>query len=249
MSVRIPWEVREDILNRWAQGESADVIAAETGRGRKSVWNIVDRARKFGDARAASRLPVTEQERRSGGADPNKRAVLAALGAEVNVHGAAYPEALVACLQRQARTGALLMHAYDQAEVVAGAGTIGLEIEEDAGVPDRVLVSVGGGGLIAGIAAWFEGHASVEALEPVLAPTLHAARVAGDCGLVGGVGDEDQAGWHRGRRHGQRHRRGSPEPGQPHRYPGGQHHQRSGRGHARYGGRHDRGWRQCVGAL
>ena len=111
---------------------------------------------------------------------PAKRAVLTALGAEVNVHGAAYPEALEACLKRQARTGALLMHAYDQPEVVAGAGTIGLEIEEDAGVPDRVLVSVGGGGLIAGIAAWFESRSSVEALEPVLAPTLHAARAAGE---------------------------------------------------------------------
>ena len=110
---------------------------------------------------------------------PAKRAVLAARGARVHVRGAAYPEALAACLARQAETGALLMHAYDQVEVVAGAGTIGLEIEEEAGTPDRVLVSVGGGGLIAGIAAWFEGRAAVHALEPVLAPTLHAAREAG----------------------------------------------------------------------
>ncbi len=71
------------------------------------------------------------------------------------------------------------MHAYDQAEVVAGAGTLAAEIEADAGLPDRVLVSVGGGGLIAGVAAWFEGRCRVEALEPVLAPTLHAARAAG----------------------------------------------------------------------
>jgi threonine dehydratase len=71
------------------------------------------------------------------------------------------------------------MHAYDQIEVVAGAGTLGAEIEADAGVPDRVLVSVGGGGLIGGVAAWFEGRCRVEALEPALAPTLHAARAAG----------------------------------------------------------------------
>lgn len=110
---------------------------------------------------------------------PAKRARLAALGAKVVVHGAAYPEALAACLERQAHTGALLMHAYDQLEVVAGAGTLAAEIEQEAGLPDRILVSVGGGGLVAGIAAWCESRTRVEALEPELAPTLHAARAAG----------------------------------------------------------------------
>jgi len=108
-----------------------------------------------------------------------KRAKLAHLGARVTVHGAVYPEALEACLRRQAQTGALLMHAYDQPEVVAGAGTLGLEIEEEAGLPDRALVSVGGGGLVAGLAAWFDSRCLVDALEPTLAPTLHAARAAG----------------------------------------------------------------------
>jgi threonine dehydratase len=110
---------------------------------------------------------------------PAKRARLAALGARVTVEGAVYPEALAACLRRQAQTGALLMHAYDQPEVVAGAGTLGLEIEDEAGLPDRVLVSVGGGGLIAGLAAWFAGRSRIDALEPERAPTLHAARAAG----------------------------------------------------------------------
>lgn len=108
-----------------------------------------------------------------------KREALAALGAFVTVQGAVYDEALAACLQRQAQTGALLMHAYDQPEVVAGAGTLAAEIEAEAGLPDRVLVSVGGGGLIAGVAAWFDRRTRVEALEPVLAPTLHAARERG----------------------------------------------------------------------
>ena len=108
-----------------------------------------------------------------------KRAALAALGATVVVHGAAYADALAACLQRQQDSGALLMHAYDQPEVVAGAGTLGGEIEAEAGLPDRVLVSVGGGGLVAGIAAWFAGRTQVVALEPEQAPTLHAARAAG----------------------------------------------------------------------
>jgi threonine dehydratase len=108
-----------------------------------------------------------------------KRAALAALGARVVVQGAAYPDALAASLARQRETGALLMHAYDQPEVVAGAGTLAAEIEAEAGLPDRVLVSVGGGGLIAGVAAWCDSRCRVEALEPALAPTLHAAREAG----------------------------------------------------------------------
>jgi len=110
---------------------------------------------------------------------PAKRAKLAALGAEVVVTGAAYSEALQACLARQQQTGALLTHAYDQSEVVVGAGTLALEIEQQAGLPDAVLVSVGGGGLIAGIASWFEQRSRVVALEPELAPTLFRAREAG----------------------------------------------------------------------
>ncbi|HYW56421.1 MAG TPA: threonine/serine dehydratase [Polaromonas sp.] len=110
---------------------------------------------------------------------PAKRARLAALGAEVVVTGAAYSDALQACLARQQQTGALLTHAYDQAEVVAGAGTLALEIEQQAGLPETVLVSVGGGGLIAGIASWFEQRSRVVALEPALAPTLYKAREAG----------------------------------------------------------------------
>ncbi len=109
-----------------------------------------------------------------------KRAALAALGAKVVVAGAAYSDAYAACLRRQQETGALLMHAYDQPEVVAGAGTLAAEIEDQAGLPQRVLVSVGGGGLVAGIAAWFENRCRVEALEPVGSPTLHAARAAGE---------------------------------------------------------------------
>jgi threonine dehydratase len=111
---------------------------------------------------------------------PAKRARLAALGATVVIAGDAYAEALEACETRQRETGALMTHAYDQPEVVAGAGTLAREVElQEAGTPDSVLVSVGGGGLIAGIAAWFAGRARVIALEPELAPTLYRAREAG----------------------------------------------------------------------
>jgi threonine dehydratase len=116
-----------------------------------------------------------------------KRARLRELGATVVVTGASYAEAFEACLARQRETGALLTHAYDQPEVVAGAGTLAREIEAQGragqkapgAAPDTVLVSVGGGGLIAGVAAWFEQRARVVALEPEGAPTLFRAREAG----------------------------------------------------------------------
>lgn len=110
---------------------------------------------------------------------PAKRARLAALGARVVVGGAAYADALQACLTRQQESGALLTHAYDQPEVLVGAGTLALEIEQQGGLPDSVLVSVGGGGLIGGVASWFEQRSRVVALEPELAPTLFRAREAG----------------------------------------------------------------------
>jgi threonine dehydratase len=108
-----------------------------------------------------------------------KRARLRDLGAEVVVTGAVYAEAFEACMARQQETGALLTHAYDQPEVLAGAGTLAHEMEAQGGLPDSVLVSVGGGGLIGGVAAWFEQRSRVVALEPSLAPTLYRARQAG----------------------------------------------------------------------
>ena len=108
-----------------------------------------------------------------------KRERLATLGAQVVIGGDAYADALAACEARQRQSGALMTHAYDQPEVVAGAGTLAREIEAQKGTPDTVLVSVGGGGLVAGIAAWFTGRSRVVALEPELAPTLFRARAAG----------------------------------------------------------------------
>ena len=108
-----------------------------------------------------------------------KRVRLAEMGAQVVVSGATYAEALLACTARQQQTGALLTHAYDQSEVLVGAGTLALEIEQQGGVPDSVLVSVGGGGLIGGIASWFGQRSNVVALEPELAPSLFNARRAG----------------------------------------------------------------------
>ncbi|CAN7562371.1 threonine/serine dehydratase [Variovorax paradoxus] len=131
-------------------------------------------------AAAAKALGVRCQVFLPGVSPEAKRARLRALGAEVVVVGELYPDALAACLARQKETGALLTHAYDQPEVVAGAGTLGQEIEAEGGLPDSVLVSVGGGGLIGGLAGWFEKRARVVALEPEKAPTLYRARQAGE---------------------------------------------------------------------
>lgn len=139
-----------------------------------------------------------------------KRARLRDLGAEVVVTGAVYAEAFEACMARQKASGALLTHAYDQIEVLAGAGTLAAEVEAQGGLPDSVLVSVGGGGLIGGIAAWFEQRSRVVALEPERAPTLHSARHAGEPVdvAVGGIAADSlgakrigQLGWEVTQRH------------------------------------------------
>ena len=100
-------------------------------------------------------------------------------GATVVQVGSAYAEALVASRSRADETGALFVHAYDQPEVVAGQGTIGRELAEQVPNADTILVSVGGGGLIGGIAAWYGGDTRVIAVESEGCPTMHAAREAG----------------------------------------------------------------------
>lgn len=99
---------------------------------------------------------------------------LKALGAKVVTTGAAYAESLAAARQRIAETGAVEVHAYDQRDVVAGQGTIGLELLDQAEF-DTVLVAVGGGGLVAGITAVMSDSARVVAVEPAALPTMHAA--------------------------------------------------------------------------
>jgi threonine dehydratase len=104
-------------------------------------------------------------------------------GATVVARGAEYAEAYEAATERVRETGAVLCHAYDQPEICAGAGTLGLELleqlAESAREVDTVLVAVGGGGLMAGVATAVEGRARVVGVEPVAAPTLHDALAAG----------------------------------------------------------------------
>ncbi|RJT35221.1 threonine/serine dehydratase [Mesorhizobium waimense] len=100
-------------------------------------------------------------------------------GAELIVGGARYAEALAASESFAEKTGALQIHAFNQEETLVGQGTLGLEIEADLPEIDTLLVAVGGGGLIGGIAAWFAGRIRIVAVEPEGAPTLHLAFEAG----------------------------------------------------------------------
>ena len=111
---------------------------------------------------------------------PVKVERLRSYDAAVSIAGANYAEALLASQARAVQTGALVVHAYDQPEIVAGQGTIGYELARQAPELDTVLVAVGGGGLLSGIAAWFEGRVRVVGVEPESAPTLTAALKAGE---------------------------------------------------------------------
>jgi threonine dehydratase len=104
---------------------------------------------------------------------------IAGYGATLVQVGDDYADALAASQARQAETGAMVVHAYDQPEVVAGQGTVGKELEADAADLTHVLVAVGGGGLIGGIAAWYAGRTEIVAVEPIGCPTLNAALAAG----------------------------------------------------------------------
>jgi threonine dehydratase len=117
-------------------------------------------------------------------AAPVKIAKIRAYGADVHVEGATYFDALALCEAYVAETGALAVHAYESPATIAGQGTLALEWEEDlarleAPALDTVLVAVGGGGLIAGVASWFEGRAKVVGVEPEGSRALHAALEVG----------------------------------------------------------------------
>ncbi len=99
--------------------------------------------------------------------------------ANLVVAGERYAEALAASERWAAETGALPIHAYDQTETLLGQGTLGLELEAQAPQLDTLLVAVGGGGLIGGIAAWYSGRIKLIGVEPEAAPTLTSALRAG----------------------------------------------------------------------
>ena len=112
-------------------------------------------------------------------ASPAKQQRIRDYGAQLVVGGERYADALAASEAWAAESGALQVHAYDQPETLAGQGTLALELEEQAPALDTLLVAVGGGGLIGGIAAWYAGRVKIVGVEPEAAPTLTRALAAG----------------------------------------------------------------------
>jgi threonine dehydratase len=110
---------------------------------------------------------------------PAKLARIRAYGADLAVVGERYADALAASEQWAASSGALPVHAFDQDETLLGQATLARELEQQAGDIDTLLAAVGGGGLIAGIAAWYGGAIRVIGVEPEAAPTLTRALAAG----------------------------------------------------------------------
>ena len=101
-------------------------------------------------------------------------------GADIRIGGATYADALQACEAFIAETGAFSIHAYDAPETLAGQGTVAREWDGQMPFPlDTVLVAVGGGGLIGGMSAWWDGRVKVVGVEPVGSCALHAALAAG----------------------------------------------------------------------
>ncbi|WP_439572362.1 threonine/serine dehydratase [Phreatobacter sp.] len=130
-------------------------------------------------AHAAARLGIPARIFVPEISSPAKIARIRETGIDPVVGGARYADALAACEAFAAQTGALSVHAYDAWATMAGQGTTGLEWEEDAPGLDTVLVAVGGGGLISGIARWLAGRVKVVGVEPEGSCALHAALAAG----------------------------------------------------------------------
>ena len=149
------------------EAPTAGVVAASGGNHGAAV------------AYAARRLGVPATVFVPSVTSPAKAERIRGYGATLVVAGDRYADALAASQSHAAATGAMEVHAYDRAETLLGQGTVGLELEADAPDVDTVLVAVGGGGLIGGIAAWYAGRMGVVAVESDGAPTLHAALAAG----------------------------------------------------------------------
>jgi threonine dehydratase len=151
-----------------AAGGRAGVVAASGGNAGLAVAYA---AREFG-LPARVYVPAT--------APAVKVAKLRQLGAAVELAGEKYADAYDAAVKHAADSGELFCHAYDQPDICAGQGTLGLELLDQAGGLDTILVAVGGGGLLAGVAAAVEGRARVVGVEPRTIPTLHSALAAGE---------------------------------------------------------------------
>lgn len=147
---------------------AAGLIAASGGNHGAAIAYV---ARALGH-RAEVFVPATSP--------PMKADRIRGYGATVVSGGDRYDDAQAAADIRQVETGALMVHPYDHAATVAGAGTCGREVEQQSHGIDTVLVATGGGGLTAGTATWFAGRSRVVSVEPETSQSLAAALRAGE---------------------------------------------------------------------
>jgi threonine dehydratase len=146
---------------------AAGVVAASGGNHGAAVAYAAMRLQ----ARAKIFVPVVSS--------PAKIQRIRDYGAELAVVGDRYADALRESEEWTQRSGALPVHAFDQVETLLGQGTLGLELDGQAPGLDTLLVPVGGGGLIGGVAAWYQRRIRVVGVEPHGAPTLTHALAAG----------------------------------------------------------------------
>ncbi|WP_120634097.1 threonine/serine dehydratase [Ruegeria sp. EL01] len=113
-------------------------------------------------------------------AGPSKIALIEQIGADLSVVPGEYANALTMARTHEEDTGAMQIHAYDAPATVAGQGTCFAEWDAQGLQADTVLIAVGGGGLIAGALAWFQGARKVVAVEPETSCALNAALKANE---------------------------------------------------------------------
>ena len=154
-------------FNNLAGRAASDVAAASGGNHGAAVAYA---ARELGHR---ARIFVPEIS------SPAKVARIASYGAEIVQRGADYNEALALCEAHIASSGALSVHAYDAEATLQGQGTLGRELQDQAPGIDTLLVAVGGGGLIGGIAVWYQSGIKIVGVEPETCNALHAAFAAG----------------------------------------------------------------------
>ena len=128
---------------------------------------------------AANRLEIPARIFVPAISSPTKIQQIRDYGAELEIVGQSYADALAASEVYQDRTRALAIHAFDQAETLIGQGTLGRELDQQSDGLDTVMIAVGGGGLIGGVASWFHPATRIVAVEPEASPTLSRALEAG----------------------------------------------------------------------
>lgn len=153
------------VLSARQAGEvpGSGLIAASGGNHGAAVAHVARQLGLHAEVFVPSTSPATKRDR------------IAALGADVRVVVGLYDDAQAAADERQAETGALVVHPYEHPAVVAGQGTVARELDEQVDGYDTLVVAAGGGGFVAGQAAWVGGRRRVVAVEPVTSRCLHAA--------------------------------------------------------------------------